>query len=183
MRSAGEQILNSYPNFTSVDATAESTTLPDASIDLVVAGQAFHWFDRSKAHPEFQRILKPRGWVVLAWNGYRVESSQMMAAYQALVAKYGTDYSEVQREVVGIEVETFYAPGTCKCARFSFRQRFDYEGLEGRLLSSSYAPESDHPTYQAMLSDLRTVFEANQENGQVNFDYETEVYYGRLEKS
>ncbi len=183
MRKAGEQILNSYPNFKSVDGTAESTTLPDASVDLVVAGQAFHWFDRSKARPEFQRILKPLGWVVLAWNGYRVESSEMMSAYRALVAKYGTDYSEVQREVVGVEVETFYAPGSCKCARFSFRQRFDYEGLEGRLLSSSYAPGPDHPSYNAMLSDLRTLFDANQQDGQVNFDYETEVYYGRLEKS
>lgn len=183
MRKAGEQILNGYPKFKSVDGTAESTTLPDHSVDFVVAGQAFHWFDRQIARPEFKRILQPRGWVVLAWNGYRVESSQMMRAYQGLVAKYGTDYSEVQREVVGVDVESFYAPGSCRCARFSFRQRFDYEGLEGRLLSSSYAPEADHPSYKAMLRDLRALFAANQEDGKVNFDYETEVYYGRLEKS
>jgi len=182
MRKAGEQALVNYPNFKSVDGTAESTTLPGHSVDFVVAGQAFHWFDRSKARPEFKRILKPSGWVVLAWNGYRMESSQMMTSYQALVAKYGTDYSEVQREVVGIDVESFYAPGSCKCARFSFTQRFDYEGLEGRLLSSSYAPEPDHPGHEAMLRDLRAVFDANQADGQVNFDYETEVYYGRLEK-
>lgn len=183
MRKAGEQILNGYPKFKSVDGSAESTTLPDHSVDFVVAGQAFHWFDRQNARPEFKRILQPRGWVVLAWNGYRVESSQMMRAYQGLVAKYGTDYSEVQREVVGVDVESFYAPGSCRCARFSFRQRFDYEGLEGRLLSSSYAPEPDHPGYKAMLRDLRALFAANQEDGKVNFDYETEVYYGRLEKS
>jgi SAM-dependent methyltransferase len=180
MRRAGEQALKRYPNFTSVNATAEVTTLPEHSMDFVVAGQAFHWFDREKARPEFARILKPSGWVMLAWNGYRVESSKMMTDYQALVSRYGTDYSEVQREVVGIDVETFYAPGACKCARFFFRQRFDYEGLEGRLLSSSYAPEPDHPDYEAMLRDLRSVFEAHQEDGQVNFDYETELYYGRL---
>ncbi|HSQ22811.1 MAG TPA: class I SAM-dependent methyltransferase [Pyrinomonadaceae bacterium] len=183
MRKAGGQILNGYPKFKSVDGTAESTALPDHSVDFVVAGQAFHWFDRQKARPEFKRLLQPRGWVVLAWNGYRVESSQMMRAYQGLVANYGTDYSEVQREVVGVDVESFYAPGSCRCARFSFRQRFDYEGLEGRLLSSSYAPEPDHPSYKAMLRDLRALFAANQEDGKVNFDYETEVYYGRLEKS
>jgi len=181
MREAGEQILAGYPNFKSVNGTAEATTLADHSLDFVVAGQAFHWFDRKKARPEFARILKSAGWVVLTWNGYRVESSQMMAAYQSLVAKYGTDYSEVQREVVSVDVESFYAPGLCKRARFSFRQRFDYEGLEGRLLSSSYAPEPEHPRYDAMLRDLRAVFDANKENGQVNFDYETEVYYGRLE--
>ena len=183
MRAAGEQILSGYQKFKSIDGAAESTTLPDQSVDFVVAGQAFHWFDRQQARPEFVRILKPLGWVVLAWNGYRVESSQMMAAYQELVSKYGTDYSEVQREVVGVDVESFYAPGSCRCARFFFRQRFDYEGLEGRLLSSSYAPGPDYPSYSAMLRDLRALFDAHQEDGQVNFDYETEVYYGRLEKS
>lgn len=182
MRAAGEQILSGYPKFKSVDGTAESTTLPNQSVDFVVAGQAFHWFDRQQARTEFARILKPLGRVVLAWNGYRVESSQMMAAYQDLVSKYGTDYSEVQREVVSVDVEAFYQPGSCKCARFAFRQRFDYDGLEGRLLSSSYAPGPDHPSYSAMLRDLRALFDAYQEEGQVNFDYETEVYYGRLEK-
>lgn len=183
MRKAGEQVLEGYQKFRSVDGAAERTTLPDYSVDFVVAGQAFHWFDRQQARAEFKRILKPRGWVVLAWNGYRLESSQMMSTYQRLVARYGTDYSEVQREVVGVEVESFYAPGSCKCARFSFSQRFNYQSLEGRLLSSSYAPGPEHPTYDAMLRDLRALFDANQEDGQVNFDYETEVYYGRLEKT
>lgn len=182
MRGAGARALEKYPSFTSINGAAEATTLPNHSVDFVVAGQAFHWFDRRRARPEFERILKPLGWVVLAWNGYRVESSRMMADYQKLVSQYGTDYSEVQREVVGVDVEAFYAPGSCKCARFSFRQRFDFAGLKGRLLSSSYAPEPDHPNYGAMLQDLRALFDANQEAGQVNFDYETEVYYGRLDK-
>jgi len=182
MREAGEQTLAKYPNFRSVKGRAEATTLPDASADFVVAGQAFHWFERPKARHEFKRILKGSRWVVLAWNGYRVESSRMMAAYQRLVSQYGTDYSEVQREVVGIDVESFYAPNRCRCAKFSFKQRFDYEGLEGRLLSSSYAPGSSHPNYEVMLQDLRAVFDANEDNGQVNFDYETEVYYGQLTK-
>jgi len=180
MRHAGEEALSKYSTFTSVGGAAEATTLPDHSVDFVVSGQAFHWFDRRKAQPEFRRILKGERWVVLAWNGYRVESSRMMAAYQHLVSQYGTDYSEVQREVVGVDVESFFAPNKCKCARFSFRQRFDYDGLVGRLLSSSYAPGPDHPVYEKMLHDLRRVFDANQHDGQVNFDYETEVYYGQL---
>ena len=180
MRVAGEKVLAKYPRFSSVNAAAEATGLTDHSIDLVVAGQAFHWFDRAAARPEFVRILKPGGWVVLAWNGYRVESSPMMAAYQDLVVRYGTDYSEVQREVVGCDVESFYAPGSCKCARFEFQQTFDYEGLKGRLLSASYAPEADHPNYDAMLSEVRKIFDANEKDGRVTFEYETELYYGQL---
>jgi SAM-dependent methyltransferase len=180
MRAAGDKALASYGQFSSVDAPAEATSLPDHSVDLIVAGQAFHWFDRGAARPEFVRLLKPNGWVVLAWNGYRVESSPLMAAYQDLVVRYGTDYSEVQREVIGCDVASFYAPGPCKCARFEFQQSFDYEGLKGRLLSASYAPEPDHPNYKAMLIDVRKIFDASAIDGKVTFEYETELYYGQL---
>jgi SAM-dependent methyltransferase len=180
MRAAGENFLARFPRFVSVSGAAEATTLPDGSVDMIVAGQAFHWFDREKTRPEFVRILKPNGWVVLTWNGYRVETSPLMAAYQDLVVRYGTDYSEVQREVVGCDVESFYAPGSCKCAHFEFQQTFDYEGLKGRLLSASYAPEPDHPNYEKMLSDLRTVFDTHQKDDRVVFAYETELYYGQL---
>lgn len=180
MRVAGERALAKYPKFSSVNGTAEATRLSDHAVDFVVAGQAFHWFNREDARAEFVRILQPDGWVVLVWNGYRVESSALMAAYQDLVARYGTDYSEVHREVVDCDVESFYAPGTCNQVRFEFQQVFDYEGLKGRLLSASYAPEPDHPNYDAMLRDVRKVFDANQTNGKVVFNYETEFYYGQL---
>lgn len=180
MRSAGERLLTKYDNFTSIAATAEETTLPASSVDLAVAGQAFHWFDRKKARIEFERILKPMGWVVLVWNGFRTESNAVMAAYQEIVAKYGTDYSEVRREVISMDVGSFYAPGICKCARFNFQQIFDYEGLQGRLLSASYAPEPGDPRYEPMLAELRKMFVANEKQGRVMFDYETEVYYGQL---
>jgi SAM-dependent methyltransferase len=180
MRVAGERVLAKYPAFSSISGAAEATTLPDHAIDFIVAGQAFHWFDRLAARPEFVRILKAGGWVVLAWNGYRVETSPMMAAYQELVLRYGTDYSEVQRELVTGDIASFYKPGSCTCARFEFQQTFDYESLKGRLLSSSFAPEADHPSYEAMLNQLRKIFDANEKDGKVNFAYETELYYGQL---
>jgi hypothetical protein len=96
------------------------------------------------------------------------------------VIRFGTDYSEVAREVVTCDVEAFYAPGACRLANFDFQQTFDYEGLQGRLLSASYAPEPDHPDYEAMLKEIRKVFDAHQKDGRVIFAYETEVYYGQL---
>src|SRR5688572_8831952 len=59
MRAVAEMTLREWPTFQSVNATAEATSLADASIDLIVAGQAFHWFDRAKAAAEFARILRP----------------------------------------------------------------------------------------------------------------------------
>ena len=180
MRTAGEKLLAKYPNFISVDASAEATALPDNSIDLIVSGQAFHWFDRAKAKPEFRRILKPGGWVVLIWNGFRVETSALNNGYQDIVLRYGTDYKEVAREITGVDVESFFAPEPCKSTRFEFKQVFDFEGLKGRLLSSSYAPEPSDPNFDRMIQELRVLFDANQKDGKVDFNYETEVYWGQV---
>src|SRR5438552_7492214 len=100
MRAAVERLLRSYPKFTSVAATAESTTLPDASADFVTAGQAFHWFDRERCRVEFRRILRPGGWVVLAWNDRRTDSTPFLAEYEQLLRIYGTDYSKVDHKQI-----------------------------------------------------------------------------------
>jgi len=180
MRVAGESMLARYPEFSSIVATAETTSLPDASVDFVTAGQSFHWFDPEKARAEFVRILRPSGWVMIVWNGFRADYSPINNAYQQLLLRYGTDYREVTRELESRDLEAFFAPGKCKSAHFNFNQLFDYAGLEGRLLSSSFIPERGHPNYEPMLRDLRKIFEAYQENGKVAFAYETEMYYGQL---
>ena len=180
MRQAGKGELAAYTGFHSVKGTAEASSLPNAVVDFITAGQSFHWFDREKARVEFARILKPKGWVVLIWNGFRVEISPLNRAYQELVMRYGTDYHEVTRELHGRELEPFFAPGNHKVAHFNFEQVFDYQGLEGRLLSSSFIPEPGHPNYEPMLKRLRDIFAAHQEDEKVTFAYETEMYYGQL---
>ncbi len=65
MREGGEKYLSGFKNFISINGTAEDTTLKENSIDVITAGQAFHWFDMVKAKKEFKRILKTNGYVVL----------------------------------------------------------------------------------------------------------------------
>jgi ubiquinone/menaquinone biosynthesis C-methylase UbiE len=181
MRRAGERLLESYSGFTSIAGTAEATTLQDHIVDIVTAAQAAHWFDREKARREFVRILKPGGWLVLLWNERRTDSTPFLREYERLLLAYGTDYREVRHERTTAEIADFFSPSPFRSSTLEMRQEVDYAGLEGRLLSSSYTPTSDHANYDAMLRELRRIFDAHQIDDRVSLDYNTLVYYGHLE--
>jgi len=181
MREAGERLLKKYPDFTSVDGAAEATTLADRSVDFITAGQAFHWFDRERARKEFARILRPTGWVALIWNERLTDTSPFLRAYGELLQKFGTDYAAVDHRNVDTETITaFFAPQSFTLEKFENRQVFDFDGVKGRLLSSSYVPESGHPNYLPMLDALRAIFDKYQANHQVDVDYVTLMYVGHL---
>jgi ubiquinone/menaquinone biosynthesis C-methylase UbiE len=178
MRRAGEEYLTNYSNFTSVAATAESTGLPEHSIDLVTAAQAAHWFDREKALREFQRILKPSGYLALLWNDRRLEASPFDRDYEQMLLQYGTDYADVKR--LDADATRFFGSFKRELRVLSNFQDFDYEALEGRLLSSSYAPQRGHPSHGPMLSELHRIFQAHQSGGRIRMEYDTKLYFGQL---
>jgi len=180
MRKAGESFLATYPNFTSVAGTAEETKLADHSVDFVTAAQAAHWFHRERARKEFVRILRPGGWTVLIWNERQTDTTPFLRAYERLLLEFGTDYQDVRHERTTDAIDSFFAPSPFESRVFAVRQEFDYDGVKGRLLSSSYAPAAGHPGHEPMLRELRRIFDTYQENGRAAFDYTTRVYYGRL---
>jgi SAM-dependent methyltransferase len=181
MRQAAERLLATYPRFDSVDATAEATTLADDSVDLVLAAQAFHWFDRAKARREFARILRQGGWVVLVWNERRLDSTSFLRDYEQLLHTYATDYNRVRHENVDREaIAAFFAPQPFQTRTFDNAQIFDYAGLEARLLSSSYTPGVNDPRREPMLRELRRIFELHEGDGRVSFEYDTRAHFGHL---
>jgi ubiquinone/menaquinone biosynthesis C-methylase UbiE len=180
MRQAGERLLSEFQNFTSVTGKAEATTLPDRSMDFVTAAQAAHWFDRLRARREFVRILKPGGWLILLWNERLTDSTPFLCAYEQLLLTYGTDYQEIRHERTTESVNEFFDPAPFQERAFTMHQEFDYAGLEGRLLSSSYAPGPEHPQHAPMLQQLREIFDAHQVAGRILVEYVTRVYFGQL---
>src|SRR5713101_7875000 len=182
MRDAGSRLLHSFTQLASVAGTAEDTTLPSCSVDFVTAAQAAHWFDRRRARAEFVRILKPGGWCVLIWNERRTEATPFLREYERLLLTYGTDYKEVRHERTTANIDIFFTPSRFKSRVFEMRQEFDYAGLQGRLLSSSYTPQEGHAKYAPMVQELRRIFDVYQVHGRVGLEYDTRVYYGQLTK-
>jgi len=183
MRLAGEEYLASYPNFSMVDGSAEATTLPDASVDFVIAGQAFHWFRPPEARIEFARIVKPQGWAVLVWHDRDTESTPFLRAYEDFVRRHSTDYEQVTHKYLAsyAALEHFFDPNEMKLILQHNQQRLDLDGLRGRLLSSSYIPKSGE-RYDAMSRELPQLFSAHAAEGRVVLEYDTKIYYGRLDQ-
>lgn len=181
MRDAGERHLASHKNFRNVDGTAEATTLPDQSIDYIIAGQAFHWFDFELAYTEFKRILKPNGWLVIVWNDRQTDSTPFLRDYEQLLLDFGTDYTEINhRNFDSKKVWAFFRGKDVAELAFDNNIMMDYAGLEGRLLSSSYVPAPGEPNYDAMIHRLRDLFANHAVGGTVDMRYTTLLYYGQL---
>jgi SAM-dependent methyltransferase len=181
MREAGKSYLARYPRFEMREGTAEHTGLANESVDFILAGQAFHWFAREETRVEFARVLKSGGWCVLIWHDRSTDATPFLRAYEEFLQRYSVDYDRVvHRQVANFEVlREFFAPCEVKLVTIPAQQRFDFAGLRGRLLSSSYIPR-EGPMADAMLADLPALFSSYQQEGHVIFQYETKVFYGHL---
>jgi SAM-dependent methyltransferase len=180
MREAGDRCLAQYPKFTGREARAEQTGLADSSVDLVTAGQAFHWFDAAAARKEFERILRPPKWVALIWNDREVTGG-FLNGYEQLLHRYAPDYAQVDHRQIGPEkIGEFFGHREWKLATFGNIQEFDSAGVLGRLRSSSYAPHPGDAAFEPMMAELMTLFETHQQNERVAFLYRTNVYHGTL---
>jgi SAM-dependent methyltransferase len=182
MRERSVVLLKEYPRFEAVNGTAEETGLPDRSADFIVAGQAFHWFDRKPAIKEFRRILRPAATTVLMWNE-RLVSTAFASLYDQLIIDHATDYVTVDhRNIEKTAIDEFFAPDPVILKVFANKQVFDFDGLKGRLTSSSYVPNEGQPGYAPMIDALQQLFDRFQTNGQVTIDYDTKVYVSKTQK-
>ena len=182
MRSAAERRFGNHPLFVSLRGTAEDTTLADMSQDCIASAQAFHWFDVLKTRQEFQRILKPDGIVVLLWNERLTTGTRFLEAYEQLLLDFATDYVQVNHAQITVDdIQSFFGREV-RTWEYPNSQRFDFDGLRGRLLSSSYVSKTSDNSH-AMLDRLRQIFDQNQVDGRISFDYVTKIYVGSFSKN
>jgi SAM-dependent methyltransferase len=204
MQAAAAYLLQGHPHFTSIAATAEATSLTAHSIDMVTAGQAFHWFDPQRARSEFLRILVPGGWVVLVWNVQKTTGTPFLAAleqfWQTYLTREGLQGVATGQALTTLLQQTrpvyawrlnperadqellspFFRPVGYNMKTFENPLVCDFEGLKGRVLSGGSAPSTEHPRYTEMLEALEAIFQVYQVNGTVTIEQETRVCYGQL---
>ncbi|MEK6477281.1 class I SAM-dependent methyltransferase [Catalinimonas sp. 4WD22] len=179
MRSVAETQLKQFKNFRSIKGSAESTTLDEKSIDIIIAAQAFHWFGPEEARKEFIRVLKPEGKVVLAWN-IRQHSSAFLKAYEGFLHCYSTDYQLVDHQ-------RFDWKGVAQFFRDQYLRKeapnpqfMDWQHLWGYYQSCSYALPPSHPDFERGKTALHKIFEKYAEQGMVNMLYHTIWYTGSI---
>ena len=181
MRKAGEERLGHYGGFQSVAGIAEATTLAEASVDFVVAGQALHWFDPERARREFARILRKDGWVAVIWNQMHITATPFLRRLGRLLEKYAIDRPTLDhRERDATVSQELFRPNRFAMKQFAHQEHLDLRALEGRLLSFSYVPHRDHPSHSEMLRELTSLFVAHEAAGRVEFFYTATMFYGRI---
>ena len=180
MRDAAIEYLAAFPLFQPTDGTSDATTLPNASVDFVVAAQAFHWFDPDRARSEFCRILRPGGHIVLIWNERQLDTTPFLIDYEAFLAKYGSDYAIVRHENIAATELTDFFQKDYGSVTFQNVQVFDFDGLRGRVLSASYMPNETDAIYEEMIDELRITFAKHAENGRIKVFYDTNVYFSSV---
>ena len=180
MRAAAVEYLKEFPNFKPLEGTSEDTNLNDACVDLVAAAQAFHWFRPGPTQKEFRRILKPNGHVALMWNIRQETTTPFLIEYEQFIRDHSIDYEVVRHNNIGDEeVKQFLGPETHDTT-FANVQEFDFQGVLGRLTSSSYMPSEDDERHPAMAKELRALFAKHEQNGRIQILYDTRVYLAQL---
>jgi SAM-dependent methyltransferase len=182
MRAVAERELGHNPRFTSVAGRAEATTLPDCSVDLVTAAQAFHWFDVPRTRAELARSLRPGGSVALIWNTRRTDTSPFLRAYESFLREHGTDYAPQRHGRADPDaLRAFFGVHGWRKTSIEHADTLDLAALQGRVHSASYMPAPGTPGHEAMQAALTALFRAHQEDRAVSFAFDTEIYSGRIE--
>ncbi|MBK1881635.1 class I SAM-dependent methyltransferase [Luteolibacter pohnpeiensis] len=178
MRGAAEHMLAGYPKFHSIDGKAQATTLPDQSVDFIIAAQAFHWFENAETRAEFSHIMKPNAKLGLLWNKRQLDTTPFLRDYEEIMTTYGSDYSRIRHENIDDERLAKFFIGPFDLHTFQHRTRLDFESLKGLALSSSSSPLEGHPNHEPMMRRLQESHARHQIDGSVEMIYTTKLYVG-----
>jgi SAM-dependent methyltransferase len=143
------------PDVPTSESGAEEIPLPDRSVDVVVAAQAFHWFDHEQALPEMARVLRPGGHVALAWNT-RDERIPWVRRLGRLLGSPGAAAEATQSPDALVQSDLF---GFVDDKQFPFWHQIDRESMVDMAASRSHVATLDEEARERLLADVRAFYD------------------------
>jgi ubiquinone/menaquinone biosynthesis C-methylase UbiE len=171
MRASVEQHLGRpAPQLQIVDATAENTSLPAASVDMIAVGRAFHWFDQEKALAEFRRVLKSGGWIVMvALDRAREHAdhqfSEQIDTWENMLSAHSADYERVRSRFRNYDYVGDLIGGEIHQAKLPGLRQLDWTAFRGHAMSLSVVPAPGQPSYEEFQHELRDFFDSRAKDG------------------
>lgn len=125
------------PGVTALAGSAEDIPLPASSVDAVLVGQAFHWFDPERAGAEIARVLRPGGVLAALWNADDDSVDWVAGYHRAATRERAVPGVPVGREREDLPGAPWFAP--TERAEFPHSQRLTVDGLIDVLATHSWA--------------------------------------------
>ena len=176
MRTVARAALSRWPTVEIVEATAEGTTLPTASVDQIVVGNAFHRF-RPGACGELRRILREEGWVALF--SYSFTDPAFTDLLFSRLSTLEPVASKITQSWHSTPVECRF--GDCQTSTLTYRQSQaeTWEAFFGVARAGIEAPGRGDAGFARFEQVNREVFEALSADGRITVHYETSVVFGQ----
>ncbi len=178
MRKEAEALLAAYPSCRMIDACAESTGLPDHSVDLITAAHAIHWFDPVPARRELFRILKPNGWLAILTND-ATQHAINEAIGQISTPENGVNFEVVEQRPEPKPAAFYFGSGSIKQQAFPFSFEQDFDSFLGAMMSASYMPDETNPCYPKLEKEAREVFSRFSAQGKIQVTGNTVLLIGQ----
>ncbi len=165
------RLEEAVPGARALEGEAEAIPLVGESVDVVVAAQAFHWFDHGPALREIARVLRPLGRVAVVWNTRDERQPWVAQLGEEVLAGEGVEERDPAAPVA--ESGLF---GDVEWATFSHRQPLDRSGLVDLVLSRSHCAVLTPDERLPVLANVERIFAEHQVDGIVELPYVTECF-------
>jgi len=183
MRKIAVSQLSLFPSFTSMDGRSEATTLADHSLDLILVGQALHWFPPQATLNEFHRILRPEGWLAALFHTRIGQQSLYEAVKSACTPENGWDTTPSPKPQYGdLHTDIYFGIGNGTKLRFHQTWQESWEIFIGGILSDSHSPDDTHPAFPRLVSAMWQVFDRFSDGGYIRVPGGTHLVLGHLRK-
>lgn len=176
MREMAQFALSRYPNFQSIDASAEKSTLNQNSADLVLVGQAAHQFMNEEAKREIQTILKPQGSLVLVWSYLAEEKCPTAEDMHRLILRHRKEENEFIFSETTRSMAEGFAGKSNEVMKLANQKDMDLNALLRYFSIYPLSPKPMDGWYAEAISQLKDIFEDHQIGGVVTLKYDVFVY-------